>query len=56
MFDLCWRQHGGSGLAIDWESAMDLLVEDREALLEAISERRAAEAKAIKDAGSAKSR
>lgn len=52
VFALCWRQHGGSGLAIDWSSAMELLVEDQRALLDAIGERRAAEAKAIKDGGS----
>jgi len=54
VFDLCWHQHGGSGLAIDWASAMELLVEDRDALLEQIAERRGIEAKAIKDASATK--
>ena len=39
---------------MDWASAMELLVEDRDALLEQISERRGVEAKAIKDASTAK--
>ena len=42
-----FRQHGGSGLSMDWASAMELLVEDRDALLARVSERREAEAKAI---------
>jgi hypothetical protein len=41
---------------MDWASAMELLVEDRDALLEQVRDRREAEAKAIKDASASKKR
>ena len=51
MFALCWHQHGGSGLSIDWASALELPVEDQRALLELVADRREAEAKAIRGEG-----
>jgi hypothetical protein len=50
-FQLCWRQHGGSGLGISWSEADDILVSDRQWLLERIGEQRAQEARDIERAG-----
>jgi TP901 family phage tail tape measure protein len=34
MFQLCWHQHGGSGLALTFADALDLPVQDRDWLIE----------------------
>jgi len=41
---------------MDWASVMELLVEDRDALLALVRDRREAEAKAIKDASTSRKR
>ena len=51
MFLLCWTQHGGSGLSIDYATALDLPIGDADWLVDRIGKRRAEEAKAIKSAG-----
>lgn len=50
MFQLCWHQHGGSGLAITFADALDLPVQDRDWLLERIGGERSREAKALEKA------
>lgn len=51
VFLLCWRQHGGSGLGLSMEEALDLTTQDRDWYLERIGKQRDAEAKAIAKAG-----
>ncbi len=50
MFHLCWQQHGGSGLGMTWGEAMELVVSDRDWLLERIGEERSREAREIEKA------
>ena len=50
MFQLCWQQHGGSGLAIRWADALELSIADRDWLLERIGEQRSREAREIEKA------
>jgi hypothetical protein len=50
MFQLCWQQHGGSGLAMSFGHALDLSVQDRDWLLERIGEQRSREARALEAA------
>lgn len=47
LFQLCWRQHGGSGLGVTVGEALELLVEDREWLLERIGAQREREAREL---------
>ena len=47
MFQLCWRQHGGSGLSISMTEALELSTADRDWYLERIGEQRSREARAI---------
>jgi hypothetical protein len=47
LFQLCWGQHGGSGLAITFYDALELLTTARDWLLERIGEQRAREAKEL---------
>ncbi|MBK6847130.1 MAG: hypothetical protein IPG96_06145 [Proteobacteria bacterium] len=47
MFQLCWHQHGGSGLAITFADALDLPVHDRDWLIERIGGQRSKEAKEL---------
>lgn len=51
MFQLCWQQHGGSGLAITFADALDLSLEERDWFLERIGAQRTREAKEISKAG-----
>ena len=50
MFQLCWQQHGGSGLSISMAQALDLSTADRDWYLERIGEQRSREARAIEQA------
>ena len=50
MFQICWQQHGGSGLGITVSEALDLPVQDRDWLLERIGSQRAREAREIEQA------
>jgi hypothetical protein len=50
MFQLCWHQHGGSGLAITFTDALDLAVHDRDWLIERIGNQRSREAKELEKA------
>lgn len=50
MFQLCWHQHGGSGLALSFADALDLVVQDRDWLLERIGAQRSKEADALEKA------
>jgi hypothetical protein len=51
MFQLCWQQHGGSGLAISFADALDLGLEERDWFLERIGTQRSREAAEIAKAG-----
>lgn len=46
-----WIQHGGSGLAISWETAWNLDWDELLALIAMINRRRSAEAAALRSAG-----
>ena len=50
MFQLCWQQHGGSGLSISMAEALELSTTDRDWFLERIGEQRNREARAIEEA------
>ncbi|MGE0161486.1 MAG: hypothetical protein ACOX6T_04460 [Myxococcales bacterium] len=50
LFQLCWQQHGGSGLAVTLEDALDLPTTDRDWLIERIGSQRAREAKELEKA------
>ena len=50
LFQLCWQQHGGSGLLATLEDALSLTVRDRDWLIERIGEQRAKEAKELEKA------
>ena len=50
VFQLCWIQHGGSGLGLSLEEALELLVRDRDWLLERIGTQRSREAREIERA------
>ena len=50
MFQLCWHQHGGSGLALTLADALDLPVQDRNWLIERIGNQRSREAKELEKA------
>lgn len=51
MFQLCWQQHGGSGLAISFADALDMTIDDRDWFLDRIGTQRTREAKEIAKAG-----
>lgn len=53
LFQLCWQQHGGSGFLATVEDALELLVPDRDWLVERIGEQRAREAKELEKASRA---
>jgi len=40
MFQLCWQQHGGSGLAISFADALNLSLPERDWFLERIGTQR----------------
>ena len=50
MFQLCWHQHGGSGLAITVGEALELPVHDRDWLLDRVGTQRSREAREIEKA------
>ena len=50
VFQLCWRQHGGSGLGITVGEALELPVGDRDWLLERIGTQRSREARELEKA------
>ena len=50
VFQLCWRQHGGSGLGITVGEALELPVGDRDWLLERIGTQRSREARELENA------
>jgi len=50
MFQLCWTQHGGSGLGCSVTEALDLQVGDRDWLLERVAAQREQEAQALRKA------
>jgi hypothetical protein len=54
LFQLCWQQHGGSGLAIPFADALELLTTDRDWLLERIGQQRTLEAKELQKAAKRK--
>ena len=51
LFQLCWRQHGGSGLGATLSEALELSTTDRDWLLERIGRQREREAREIEKAG-----
>ncbi|WP_211483735.1 hypothetical protein [Corallococcus exiguus] len=50
LFQLCWRQHGGSGLAVTLHDALELPTTDRDWLIERVGRQRAREAKELEKA------
>lgn len=50
MFQLCWHQHGGSGLALTFADALELPVHDRDWLIERIGNQRSKEVKELEKA------
>ena len=47
VFQLCWHQHGGSGLGATLDEALNLDVADRDWLLERIGDQRTREAREL---------
>ncbi len=47
VFQLCWRQHGGSGLGATLDEALNMNVADRDWLLERIGDQRTREAREL---------
>jgi hypothetical protein len=50
LFQLCWQQHGGSGLHVTLADALELPATDRDWFLERVGEQRAREAKELEKA------
>jgi hypothetical protein len=50
LFQLCWRQHGGSGLGVEMSEALEMTPADRDWYLERIGEQRSREAKQLEKA------
>ena len=50
IFQMCWRQHGGSGLGFSLREVLDLSLDDFEWFLERIGEQREREAREIEKA------
>jgi hypothetical protein len=50
LFQLCWHQHGGSGLSVDLAEALEMTPMDRDWFLERIGDQRAKEARQIEKA------
>jgi hypothetical protein len=53
VFQLCWQQHGGSGLLATLDDALELPTTDRDWLLERIGEQRSREARELEKAARA---
>lgn len=51
MFQLCWQQHGGSGLGVTVGEALELTTSDRDWLIERIGAQRSREAQQLERAG-----
>jgi hypothetical protein len=43
LFQLCWHQHGGSGVNVDLSEAMEMTPADRDWFLERIGDQRSSE-------------
>jgi len=50
IFQMCWRQHGGSGLGFTMNEVLDLPLDDFEWFLERIGEQRQREARELEKA------
>src|SRR5690606_15077116 len=50
IFQVCWQQHGGSGLAVTLGDVLELPTTDRDWLVERIGQQRAREAKELEKA------
>jgi len=50
LFQLCWRQHGGSGLGMSMGEALEMTTADRDWFIERIGDQRSREAKEIERA------
>ena len=50
LFQLCWQQHGGSGLTVSLHDALELPTADRDWLLERIGQQRTREARELEKA------
>lgn len=50
LFQLCWQQHGGTGLAITLRDALELPTTDRDWLIERIGNQRVWEARELEKA------
>ena len=50
IFQMCWRQHGGSGLGFNLQEVLDLPLDEFEWFLERIGEQREREAREIEKA------
>jgi len=50
LFQLCWQQHGGSGLLVTLADALDLPTTDSDWLLERIGQQRTREARELEKA------
>ena len=53
IFQLCWHQHGGSGVGISYESVLAMSVQERNWWLLRVAEQREAEAAAMSHAARA---
>ena len=51
IFQMCWRQHGGSGLGASLSEVLAMTTADRDWFLERIGQQRSGEAKEIEKAG-----
>jgi hypothetical protein len=54
MFRLCWHEHGGSGLGLSWDEALDLDLADRNWLYERVNKQRKDEARTLEKAAKKK--
>ena len=50
MFQVCWRQHGGSGLGVSMSEVLEMTISDRDWLIDRIGQQRSREAKEIEKA------
>lgn len=51
MFQVCWRQHGGSGLGVTVGEVLEMSTADRDWFIERIGRQRSREAHEIEKAG-----
>ena len=50
LFQLCWHQHGGSGLGVTVGEVLEMTVADRDWFLERMGEQRSREARELEQA------